>query len=308
MATARAVLEFLDKAHGRGERTCLIVLAGIDGGAARGLGTLMGVTQGGEWLGSLSGGCVEAALVGEAQRAIAAGRGELLRIGKGSPLIDIRLPCGSGIDLLLLPDPAPSAVTTALGLLAARHSAALELGTRQAISARDATPGERSGWRQGERFVLRIDPQLRLLIAGHGEEVPTLAELARAWGAEVLVLTPDERTAAACGPDSVYLAMHGPHPALVLDEWSALVLLFHDHDWEMPLLVQALAQPALLIGAMGSKATQARRLAALADAGVTARDAARVTGPIGLIPATRDPQSLALSILAQVVAAYTDRA
>ena len=81
-------------------------------------------------------------------------------------------------------------------------------------------------------------------------------------------------------------------------------MLFHDHEWETALLAQALGQPALFIGAMGSAATHARRLEALAAAGVGAAAASRVTGPIGLIPAARDPQTLALSVLAQVVAAY----
>ena len=306
MATPHSVLQFVAAAQARGERTALIVLAGIEGGAARGLGTVMGVSATGDWLGSLSGGCVEAALVGEAQRVIAAGQPELLRIGAGSPLIDIRLPCGSAIDLLLVPDPDPAAITQVLNLLDRRSAAVLKLGTQGPVAARSAKAADETSWTDA-RFTLRIDPALRLIIAGHGEEVPALAALARTWDAKVLVLTPDERIAEACGPDAVFLAMHGPHPALVLDRWTALVMLFHDHDWEVPLLAQALAQDALFIGAMGSTTTHGRRLGALADAGVTAADAARVQGPIGLIPATRDPQSLALSILAQVVAAYTGR-
>jgi xanthine dehydrogenase accessory factor len=86
-----------------------------------------------------------------------------------------------------------------------------------------------------------------------------------------------------------------------------LVLLFHDHDWEEALLAQALEQPAFFIGAMGSRATQARRLANLASRGIAPAALARLAGPIGLIAAARDPDTLALSAMAHIVAAYGDR-
>lgn len=306
MATPHAALDFLRHAATRGERGALIALAGVEGGAARGIGTLMAVTESGAWIGSLSGGCVEAALVGEAQRVIASGKAELLRIGAGSPLIDIRLPCGSGIDLLLLPDPDAAEIARACALLEARRPLLLSLGIDGTDRAAEASGADHTGWQDGT-FTLRVDPSLRLLIAGHGEEVTALAALARSWGAEVLVLTPDERTAAAAGTEAILLKTPARHPALALDAWSALVMLFHDHDWEGQLLGQALEQEALFIGAMGSHQTHARRLEALRAGGIAEADAARIAGPIGLIPAARDPQTLALSVLAQVVAAYNAR-
>lgn len=304
MATPHAVLQFLRHAQARGENTALIALTGVEGGAARGIGTLMGVTAAGAWLGSLSGGCVESALVGEAQRVIAAGRAEELRLGAGSPLIDIRLPCGSGIDLLLIPDPNAAAIARACDGAEVREAVCLQLGRDGSLAV---TPQYMtSGWHD-DSFHLRLDPPLRLVIAGHGEETTALAALAHSWGAELLVLTPDERTAAACGADAVLLKTPGAHPALRLDRWSALVMLFHDHDWETALLAQALGQEALFIGAMGSKRTHGNRLAALAAAGVSAQLAARIKGPIGLIPAARDPRTLALSVLSEVVAAWQAR-
>ncbi|MEY4160356.1 MAG: hypothetical protein RLZZ136_977 [Pseudomonadota bacterium] len=303
MASPHAALEFLRQAAVRGERCAVIALTAVDGGTARGLGTLMAVTEAGASLGSLSGGCVEAALVAEAQRIIAKGTAEMLRLGAGSPLIDIRLPCGSGMDLLVIPQPDAAEIATACHLLEARKPIALQLHGDGRLITAEADSHTRTGW-QDQGFILRINPRLRLIIAGHGEEVSSLAALGRTWGADVLVLTPDERSAAAAGGQSVILKSPSAHPALALDRYSALIMLFHDHDWETALLVQALTQAALFIGAMGSQKTHARRLAALAEAGVSSSDAARIAGPIGLIPAARDPQTLALSVLAQVVAAY----
>lgn len=303
MASPQAVLAFLTQANARGERAALIVLTNVEGGAARGVGTMMGVTERGTWLGSLSGGCTEAALVTEAQRVIASGKAELLRIGAGSPLIDIRLPCGSGIDLLIVPDPDAEMLADAGLCLAKRRPVDLVFSRSGRIGLRADDAAEVTGW-HGDDFHLRINPQLRLVIAGHGEEVTALAALTLAWGAETRVLTPDQNLAAALGSVVTLLGSPAANPALALDRWSALVMLFHDHDWETALLVQALGQQPFYIGAMGSPATHARRLEALAEAGVAPSAASRITGPIGLIPAARDPQTLALSVLAQVVAAY----
>ena len=83
-----------------------------------------------------------------------------------------------------------------------------------------------------------------------------------------------------------------------------MLFLFHDHDWEPELLSRALATPAFWVGAMGSERTQSARRAALAAQGVGAEAIARVRGPVGLIPASRDPATLALSAFAEIVAAY----
>ena len=114
--------------------------------------------------------------------------------------------------------------------------------------------------------------------------------------------------AAACGAAAHQLKTHGPSDALVADAWTAIVCLFHDHDWEGPLLAQALGTPAFYVGAMGSRKTHAARLEGLRALGVAEADAARIVSPIGLIPSSRDPETLALSTLCQVVAAYNARA
>ena len=90
------------------------------------------------------------------------------------------------------------------------------------------------------------------------------------------------------------------------DPWSAVILMFHEHDWEIALLAQALASEAFYIGAMGSDRTHALRREALKDAGVSADIIARIKGPIGLIPSMRDANLLALSTLAEIVKTAQD--
>ncbi len=63
----------------------------------------MAVSETGQWAGYISGGCLEQAIALEAVAAIKAGRHRLLRYGKGSPYFDIRLPCGSGLNVFIQP-------------------------------------------------------------------------------------------------------------------------------------------------------------------------------------------------------------
>ena len=110
--------------------------------------------------------------------------------------------------------------------------------------------------------------------------------------------------AAAAGTETILLASPSDRVELDADAWTAMLFLFHDHEWEPALIAQALDSPAFWIGAMGSRTTQAARRAALAAHGLDEAAIARVQGPVGLIPSARDPATLALSAFAEIVGAY----
>ena len=97
------LLRFLLDAAARGERTVLVTITDVIGSSPRAPGTHMAVTENGDHLGSISSGCVEAAVVAEALRSFDSRRAEVIRFGRGSRFIDIRLPCGGGMDLLFTP-------------------------------------------------------------------------------------------------------------------------------------------------------------------------------------------------------------
>jgi xanthine dehydrogenase accessory factor len=266
----------------------------------------MGVAEDGSFAGSLSGGCIEAAVVAEAKDAIRDGRPRQVRYGAGSPYIDIKLPCGGGVDLLFQPNPDPVTIRRAVTLLEKRQP--LTLGQRasggvSAVSDRHRTP---PGW-QDEAFVSHYAPPLRLIVLGHGAESLALVQLGLAYGAEIMMMSPAEQVVAQVANLGIWVkALVTPElPTDVnADPWSAVVFLFHDHAWEPALLEQVLAQPAFFVGAMGSRRTHAGRLRSLRQRGVPEEDLARITAPLGLIPSARDPFTLALSALAQVVDGY----
>lgn len=303
MKDAGGIFDFLLTAADRGEPTALVTITDVIGSSSRDPGTHIAVARDGTFVGSFSGGCVEAAVVAEAQQAIAEGRPRQVRFGAGSPYIDIRLPCGGGIDLLILPSPSPSVIRQARDELAARNPVTLQMGVDGRLIVEAGEDEYRSEWRDGD-FLARHVPDLRLVILGHGAEVSALAALARAYGIGVTVLSPEAVTrekAAESGAEVKALKVPGPSPHLIADRYTAVVFLFHDHEWEVGLMAQALTQDALFIGAMGSRRTHAQRIDMLTAHGVDAALASRIVGPIGLIPATRDPDTLALSVLAQIV-------
>ena len=277
-----------------GEDVALVTLVGIEGSSSRSLGTQMAVTASGRSIGSFSGGCIEGAIVAEAGEALREGQGRQVRFGIGSPFIDVRLPCGGGIDLLFTPRPSPDVL----------RQACRDLNQRKAVRL---FVGEAGIAAQGPGFALDLYPALRLLAAGQGEDFTAFVRLASAWGALLSAWTPSEADLALLGREGLcagLLASASSLPPLASDPWTGCVLLFHDRDWEDVLLPAILSLPAFYRGAVGSRRTHAARLERLSRAGVPSERAASLRGHIGLIPATRDPATLAVSVLADVVGAY----
>ncbi len=297
-----SVLDLLAEGEASGVPGALVTLVEADGGP-RSVGAQMAVLADGRWRGHLSGGCVEQAVAAEALAALAAGEDRTLRLGEGSPLIDIRLPCGSGLTLRL-------SVTRPAGWAAAVLKS---LTDRRAVSARIAPAvaadpaGHPTGW-TGTEFHRRYRPPVRLLILGSGPEALAVAALARTGGLETLLLASRrevaERAEAAGLPVRALTAPACP-PELV-DDATAVLCLTHEAEWDVPFLAQALATPAVHVGALGSPRTHALRLEALAALGVPPERTARVRSPVGAVPATRDSRSLAFSVLAEVTAVATE--
>ncbi|RKE42758.1 MULTISPECIES: XdhC family protein [unclassified Sphingomonas] len=306
MKQALAILRFLRDCAKRGERAALVTLTDVTGSAARAPGEHMAVAESGRSLGSFSGGCVEAAVIAEAQEVLAEGRARHVRYGDGSRYIDIRLPCGGGIDLLFTPAADRQQIDCAIAVLERREPLTLRLTLVGDMTAARSDEDDRTQWHD-TAFIVRHEPVLRLVVMGHGAEPAAMLDIARAYGAEVVLLSPQNllvEDAREKGMPAELLRFVGRVEGLMVDPWTAVITLFHDHDWETPLLLQVLEQRPFFVGAMGSMRTHLERQRRLLDAGADTGDIARVTGPVGLIKATRDPQTLALSIMAQVVQAY----
>lgn len=304
--TPADILRFVLARTAEGVGTILVTLTAIVGSSPRAIGAQMAVAEDGQYAGSFSGGCIEAAVVAEAIGTLIDGRAKLVRFGAGSPYLDIRLPCGGGIDLLFNPRPDPHAIAQVLAQHDRRQIAALRLADDGVHSDTVTGAYTIAGWDEGG-FRLGYAPKLRIVAMGQGQELTALARLAAAFGAEVSVLSPDERALGdldAEGFDTLRLTSRTNLPPLVTDPWTAIISVFHDRDWEEELLPRALQLPSFYVGAIGSQRTQDARRNALRDAGVREDLREKLRTSVGLIPATRDPATLALSALSQIVQDY----
>lgn len=197
------------------------------------------------------------------------------RMRLGDPAITLRYGAGSPYPDIALPCGSGIEVTLAPVATGALRGPLAEIRARRAsmLGLAGLPPA-------------RIVPPLRIAIFGDGDASGGLARLARAVG--MTVIRPDR-------PD-----------AAQFDRRTAVALLHHDHDHEFPALNAALASDAFWIGAQGSHAAHQARRAALIAAGWTNGDLARIHGPAGLIPRSREAGTLAVSLLAAIVAAAQD--
>jgi xanthine dehydrogenase accessory factor len=269
----------------QGLRAALVTLVGVEGSSPRAIGAQMAVAETGDAVGHISGGCLEGALVVEALAVMRSGENRTVRYGKDSPYIDIVLPCGSGLDVHFDQNAPVAAVERALGKLEARRPAALTFGPAC------------------ERVY---QPRLRLVVAGAGPAVTALARMAQLADMEVEILTPEpglRAEAARRGLNARELLARRPPEGLKLDPWTAAVTMFHDHGWEAAVLPLFLASECFYLGAVGSRKTHEARKETLLGLGVAPEALARLRAPAGLIQNARRPVELAVSMLAEVMAA-----
>lgn len=270
-------------------------------------GAHMGVCEDGESVGSLSGGCIEAAVVAEGLEALKAGSARITRFGRGSRYLDIKLPCGGGLDIHFQPLLDSYLVKKCRNAIAQREPFALQL------FAEGKAPDFIAAWRttswsqESSGAFVGHWPAPKLLIIGHGAALSSLAKQASAMHLDVQVLTPDaEQTARLENQEIAVTTLETPRDvaAFKSDPWTAIIFLFHDHDWEAHLMAHALTQPHFYFGAMGGRKAHEFRSSELVKLQVAKEKVDTIHAPIGLFHSSRDPDSLALSALAQVIKAY----
>jgi xanthine dehydrogenase accessory factor len=249
----------------------LCTIVGIEGSFSRRLGAQLAVLPDGTTVGSLSDGCLEAQLATDL-RAQAGPR--VNRYGSGSAMVDFRLPCGGGLDILLDPAPDRTKCRETARTLENRRPVALALPSPSPLAER------------------RYHPRLKIVAFGEGPELDAFARLGDAMGLHVEAHRKDD------------LTLGSPAPHVTLDRWTAALLLFHDHEWEAALLEQLTSGEAFYIGAQGGENARIERALTLAARGVDEQAIASIRSPIGLIPSCKSPTTLALSALAEIVAEY----
>lgn len=330
-----------------GELVALATVVSAWGSAPRPLGSKMAISSSGDMAGSVSGGCVEAAVAEEAQRVLSSGTAKLVSYGVSDEKAwSVGLSCGGQIDIFiealhttpfsaltdrLLGDKICSRVIilrgekigkqiligdneTVAGSLgsAALDDKALAIATEQ---IRQLSSGLRTIEVDGESSDLFVDvylPRPKLVVIGAVHVAIHLVALARRLGYWTAVIDP--RTVFATAErfaEADLLLTEWPQdalPEICIDETTCLVFLSHDLKIDLPGLALALKSPALYIGALGSRKTHAKRVEALQEMGFSTEESGRIFAPVGLDIGGRRAEEIALAIMAQIVSVRYGRA
>jgi len=290
-----------------GQRVAVATLVRVEGSAPRAVGSSFVVGSDGSVAGSVSGGCVEADLV-ERCRAVLEGRAaHVVAYGIGDDLGEPGLMCGGTITVLVHDVSAlPEGVLHQVRRAAEGLDACVVLDADgDAWTDAVVCPGPADDSRVEPLVTLRTPAAQPLLVVGAGEHAVALTRLAAGCGFAVTVL--DQRPLFATKerfPDAYAVVRDWPDRWLAAHPLTAahvVCVLTHDQRVDVPTLVTALASPARYVGAMGSRATHARRAEALRAAGVPGAALARLRSPIGLDLGGSTPEETALSILAELV-------
>lgn len=162
-------------------------------------------------------------------------------------------------------------------------------------------------------FVECIFPPISLVVVGAGNDAISIMQIATVLGWEVKVVdgrqthAKAERFINAC---QVLVSK----PELVLqqisiDNRTCFVLMTHNYQYDLQMLKALLATQVHYIGVLGPKKKLLKMLDALKQEGVILTEAmlARIYGPTGLDIGAETPEEIAVSIIAEIQAAFTGK-
>jgi len=301
--------------HRDGTGAALATVIETWGSAPRPVGSQLAISGEGDIMGSVSGGCVEGAVVVEALEALEAGAPRLLEYGvSDDEAFAVGLACGGTIRILVEPvgKAMPEDLLAALvSRTKSRDAVAYEVNTqdwtRRLVAPQDGHAArflsDKSGF-EGERFVAIHNPPLRMAVVGAVHIAQPLVAMARLAGFDPVLIDPREAFASETRFPGEVLVHDWPDEALEAfapDHRCAVVTLSHDPKIDDPALTVALRSDAFYIGALGSTRTHAKRVERLTQAGFTPDDIARIHAPVGLDIGGKSPSEIAVSIMAQII-------
>ena len=300
-----------------GKGAALATVVETWGSAPRQAGAQLAVSSDGEIMGSVSGGCVEGAVVVEAQEAMEDGKCRMLEYGVADEdAFSVGMACGGTIRILVEPIDTGSGIET--GLLrelvakrAARQPVAMLVDTqsweRKLVGPGDSVSVERftndkSGM-DGDILTVIHNPPLRLIVVGAVHIAQALMPMARIAGYDATLVDPRDAFSSAQRFPGETLVLDWPDDALAeigLDSRTAVVTLTHDPKLDDPAIRAALNSDVFYLGCLGSRKTHAKRLERLAAAGVSAGELSKIHAPVGADIGAKTPAEIAVSILAEI--------
>ena len=275
-----------------GRRVLLVTVVKTWGSSPRPPGALLAVRDDGHVVGSVSGGCIEDDIVERSRREGAyVKRPQAVTYGVSAE--DARkfgLPCGGTIQLVLEPLAPQSRIGELLDLVQQGNLVARTLDLESAEVALGPARAADGLAFDGQVLTTVHGPRYRMLVIGAGQLSKYLAQIAVGLDYQVTVCDPREEYTETWDIPGITLVKTMPDDTVVAMKLDDLALM------------EALKSPAFYVGALGSRANNAKRRQRLEEFDLTPEQIAHLHGPIGLYIGSRTPPEIAISILAEITA------
>lgn len=311
--------------HQSGHDLAIAIVIQTWGSSPRPAGSIMIIRDDDLVEGSVSGGCVESAVISAAHDVMA---------GKSSQRLDfavadadawqVGLSCGGAISVWVCAASAFGSDAADLFSYVKARSAqhqmiAIDCQLHQHQMKAVSPKQERQETQEAHiypvnqcsddasHFVLVIPPEPRLYIIGGVHISQHLAPMAIAAGFNTTIIDPRSHFANAERFPNITMITDWPDEILDaanIDEHTAIVTLTHNPKLDDAALHVALEKPAFYIASLGSRHTHAKRCERLKADGFNDDQLARINAPAGLAIMAKTPAEIAISILAQLIAVY----
>ena len=301
--------------HRSGKGAVLATVVQTWGSAPRTVGSQLAISGTGEIAGSVSGGCVEGAVVVEAVDTLDSGEIRMLEFGvSDDQAFAVGLACGGTIRVMV--EPVGKALPEAMlaEICAARADRKpMAYVVHTGNGTRDLMPqtsfperfrADRSGFEEDdETFVAIYNPPLRMAVIGAVHIAQPLMQMARLAGYDAVLIDPREAFGSAARFPGETIVHDWPDEALAahgLDARTAVVTLTHDPKLDDPAIVTALKSKVFYLGCLGSTRTHAKRVARLTEQGFGTADIDRIHAPVGIDIGAKSPAEIAIAVMAQI--------
>ncbi|MDO9525040.1 MAG: XdhC family protein, partial [Gemmobacter sp.] len=277
-ATHDQIPEIALEWHRAGRGAVLATVIETWGSAPRQAGSQLAVSGAGDIMGSVSGGCVEGAVVTEGLESLADGTSRILTFGvSDETAFNVGLACGGTIRVLVEPVGAGIPVPMLEDLVAARAARTAcaygvhpDTWARRLVGAdtddaaiRARFRSDRSGLEDSGEFIAVHNPPLRMVVVGAVHIAQSLLPMARLAGYDPVLVDPREAFGADLRFPGEKIMHDWPDDALALiglDARTAVVTLTHDTKLDDPAILAALGSDCFYLGCLGSTRTHAKRL------------------------------------------------
>ena len=289
-------------------RIALATVISTWGSSPRPVGGQMAIDEKGEIIGSVSGGCIEGAVISEGINSINDGKLRIKDYGISNDLAwEIGLACGGELKVLIQPlDLEDKIVYLIVDKIKRREIVKLRIDCSTGSKKIDDTLENQISHFDSSKneFIHIIDPKPRLFIIGAVHIAQALVSLANIADYEIILIDPRDHFATKDRFPNCKIINEWPDEALSkfhLDKSSHLVTLTHDPKIDDLALIFCMKKNFGYIGSLGSKKTHNKRYDRLLEKGFNEIELSKIHAPIGLNINAKTPAEIATSILAEII-------